>query len=142
VAITQVDVHIRVKNVTRSIEWYQRMLGFKVATAMPDRTRPSFVRLKQPDQEWALMISDGSDFLTGKAPPKATQDAVSARKAQRVVSLYFWGDLDVKRAHASAKRKGAKITQDVTDQPYGMREFEMQDPDGYRVGVGSVIAGA
>ncbi|MBM3139909.1 MAG: hypothetical protein FJZ92_06765 [Chloroflexi bacterium] len=138
--IQPLDVHLRVNNVARSAEWYQRMLGCKVEMAAPDPMKPAFVRLTQTQGEApAVMLSNGSDFMTGKRAPKATAEAIAARKAPRVVSLYFSVDSDVDKLYASVKRKGAKVAQELVNQPYGMRDFAIQDPDGYVVGVGQAI---
>lgn len=45
---------------------------------------------------------------------------------------------DVDRCHERLVRAGAPVTE-VTDQPWGMREFELTDPDGNRVRVGRPI---
>jgi uncharacterized glyoxalase superfamily protein PhnB len=132
-----VDPDIRVKNVGRSAEWYQRMLGLKIEMAMPDKKKPTFARLT--NGEVAFMISDGSDPFTGKRAPKAVTEAVSARKAQRVVSFYFRIEDGIDALYRSVKRKGAKISMELTDQQYGMREFAMKDPDGFVVSVGQPI---
>ncbi|MDA0353520.1 MAG: VOC family protein [Chloroflexi bacterium] len=136
--IQHVDPHIRVKNVARSAEWYARMLGLTVEMAMPDKKAPSFVRLGS-DAGVALMISDGGDPMKAKPPTKTVAAAISTRKAQHVVDLYFRVDSDVKKLYASAKRKGAKISQELTEQPYGMLDFAMKDPDGYTVTVGQDV---
>lgn len=136
--VTQMDMHLRVKNVAKSAEWYQRMLGMKVVRAEPDKKKPAFARLRNASGSGpAVMLSDGSDVFTGKPAPKLTTEAIASRKAQRVVSLYFSIDGDIKRFYTSVKRKGAKITQELADQPYGMTDFAMRDPDGYQVGVGA-----
>lgn len=132
-----VDPSIVVKNVARSADWYQRMLGLKVEMMMPDKKKPAFARLT--NGEIALMISDGSDPFSGKAAPKLTTEAVSARKAQRVVSFYFRTDEGIEALYRAVKRKGAKISMELADQPYGMREFAMKDPDGFEVSVGQSI---
>ncbi len=139
--IQHADPHIRVKNVARAAEWYSRMLGLKVEMAMPDKKKPTFVRLAN-DAGVAMMISDGGDAMKGKPPTKTVAEAISARKAQRVVDLYFRVDEDVKKLYTSAKRKGAKISQELTEQPYGMLDFAMKDPDGYTVTVGQDVAGS
>jgi hypothetical protein len=43
---------------------------------------------------------------------------------------YFWPD-DVDAMHLELTARGAKIIQPPTDQPYGLREFRVQDPDGH-----------
>ena len=129
--VKAIDPWIRVKNVGRSAEWYRRMLGFKVEMALPDAENPTFVRLTNGDV--ALMISDGSDAMSGKSAPKATVKAIAARKAQRVVSFYFRVDDGVDALYRSVRRKGAKIVQPPTDQPYGERDIILKDPDGYDI---------
>jgi uncharacterized glyoxalase superfamily protein PhnB len=84
------------------------------------------------------MIGNGADPFTGKKATKTTLDAIAARKAQKVISLYFTVDTDIDKLYTSVKRKGAKIVQELTQQNYGMKDFSMQDPDGYVVGVGMV----
>ena len=59
-----------------------------------------------------------------------------------MVSIYYRVDEDIKKLYSSVKRKGAKISQELVEQPYGMLEFELKDPDGYAVGVGQDIGGS
>lgn len=139
--LTFVDPYIRVKNVPRSAQWYRSMLGLKVGMAMPENKRPTFVRLIAPSG-MALMISDGSDPMSNKKAPKATTDAIAARKAQRVVTFYYRVDKDIDSLFRSVRRKGAKVVSQPQDMPYGMREFAVRDPDGYEVAVGQEIAPA
>ena len=131
--VIAIDPWIRVKNVARSAEWYRRMLGFSVEEAVPDAKNPAFIRLS--NGATAIMISDGSEALAGRRVPKATLEAISARKAQRVVSFYLHVDDGVDALYRSVRRKGAKIVQPPTDQPSGERELILKDPDGYEVRV-------
>jgi len=114
------------------------MLGLKAEMILPDKKKPTFARLTN-DAGVAVMISDGGDAMTGKRATKSVSEAISARKAQRVVSIYYRVDEDIKKLYTSVKRKGAKISLELVEQPYGMLEFEMKDPDGYAVGVGQEI---
>ena len=136
--VQHADPHLRVKNVARSAEWYSRMLGLKIEMAMPDKKAPTFVRLGN-DAGAAMMISNGGDPMKGKAPTKTVAAAISARKAQHVVDIYYRVDTDIKKLYTSVKRKGAKISQELTEQPYGMLDFAMKDPDGYTVNVGQDV---
>ena len=136
--IQHADPHIRVKDVARAAEWYSRMLGLKVEMAMPDKKAPAFVRLGN-DAGVAMMISNGGDPMKGKPPTKVVSAAIGARKAQHVVDIYYRVDTDIKKLYSSVKRKGAKISQELTEQPYGMLDFAMKDPDGYTVNVGQDV---
>ena len=139
--IKYADPHIRVKNVGRAVEWYTRMLGLKVEMILPDKKSPTFARLGN-DAGVAVMISDGGDAMKGKPAPKLVAAAISAKKAQRVVSIYYRVDQDIKKLYSSVKRKGAKVSQELVEQPYGMLEFELKDPDGYAVGIGQDVSGS
>jgi catechol 2,3-dioxygenase-like lactoylglutathione lyase family enzyme len=44
-------------------------------------------------------------------------------------SAYFFCD-DVDTYHAEVKAKGATISTELKDYDYGMRDFEIEDPDG------------
>lgn len=141
--ITFVDPLIRVRNVRRAASWYRRMLGLKVEMAMPNRSKPVFVRMTAGDPNGvAIMISDGSDPTTGRKAPKSVAGAIGARKAQRVVSFYYRVDRGINALFESVRRKRATIVSPPQTMPYGMREFTLRDPDGYEVQVGQEIAPA
>ena len=44
--------------------------------------------------------------------------------------VLFVSDVDAHFAHAQAA--GAQIDQEPTDQPYGLREYGVRDPEGHR----------
>jgi len=45
------------------------------------------------------------------------------------------------RRSAEFKSKGVKITRDICDQPYGCRDFDMEDCNGYWLCFGQDIEG-
>lgn len=53
-------------------------------------------------------------------------------------NAYFWVSA-VDALHAEFVRRGAKIDYGLCDQPYGCREFGIQDLDGYQIGFGQVV---
>ena len=50
-------------------------------------------------------------------------------------NVYFWVD-DAEAMHAELVRRGANIDYGLCDQPYGCREFGIQDLDGYDIAFG------
>lgn len=134
-----IDPYIRVMNVKRSADWYKRLLGFETVMAMPNKSKPTFVRMVSPAGA-AIMIGDGGDATSGKKPPANIRKAISARKAQRVVSLYLRVPRGINALYDTCRRKGAKVVQPITTQAYGMRDFSIRDPDGYEVGIGMEVA--
>ena len=54
---------------------------------------------------------------------------------------YVWID-DADALHDEFKSKGVKITRDLCDQPYGCRDFDVEDCNGYRLCFGHDLEGA
>lgn len=50
-------------------------------------------------------------------------------------NIYFWVD-DVGSLYRELEKRGAKIDYGLCDQPYGCREFGVQDLDGYDIAFG------
>ena len=53
---------------------------------------------------------------------------------------YVWID-DADALSAEFRSKGVKIARDVCDQPYGCRDFDVEDCNGYRLCFGHDIGG-
>lgn len=131
---------LRVKNVRRSAEWYTRTLGLKAEVTLPDKKRPSFIRMIAGDPRgFALMFSDGTDPMTGKKPSRAVLDAIGARQAQRVVTFTYRVDKEIDALYRSARRKGAKVVSPIQDMPYGVRQFILRDLDDFEIVVGQEL---
>jgi len=58
--------------------------------------------------------------------------------AENTWDAYFWVS-DADALHAELVARGAKIDYGPCDQPYGCREFGIQDPDGHDVGFGQIV---
>ena len=46
---------------------------------------------------------------------------------------------DADAMYAEVQERGAAIDYTISDKPYGMREFGVQDPDGHDIGIGQRI---
>jgi predicted enzyme related to lactoylglutathione lyase len=53
---------------------------------------------------------------------------------------YIWID-DADRLNAEFKSKAVEIARDLCDQPYGCRDFDVQDCNGYRLCFGHTLEG-
>lgn len=58
--------------------------------------------------------------------------------SDKLWNAYFWVD-DADALHAEFLKNGATIDYGPCDQPYGCREFGIQDLDGHDVGFGHVV---
>lgn len=54
---------------------------------------------------------------------------------KKMWNVYFWVN-DADALYAELKERGAKIDYELCDQPYGCREFGIQDLDGYDIAFG------
>lgn len=57
---------------------------------------------------------------------------------ENTASAYFWID-DADALYAQLKAFGAKMDYGPCDQPYGVREFGIQDLDGHDISFGQVL---
>ncbi len=58
-----------------------------------------------------------------------------SKAAENMWTVYMWVD-DVEGLYNELVRRGAKIDYELCDQPYGCREFGVQDLDGYDIAFG------
>jgi uncharacterized glyoxalase superfamily protein PhnB len=109
----------------RAADYYRDRLGFTVALSDDE---PDHYGTAQRDNCHV-------DF--------AHVDGVTARPNHEVIppdmfDVYFWPD-DVDALHAELYNRGATIIQRPSDQPYGLREFRVEDPDGHVLAFGKRI---
>ncbi len=57
------------------------------------------------------------------------------RAAENLWNVYFWVD-DVEALYTELNSRGATIDYEICTQPYGCREFGIQDLDGYDIAFG------
>ncbi len=52
--------------------------------------------------------------------------------------IFLWVE-DVDAAFAEHRKRGAKIIEDVSDRPWDARQYEVEDPNGYRLKIAEPI---
>jgi hypothetical protein len=114
-----------VRDVVRSANHYRDALGFAYDRFWGEP--PSFVILRR----------DGMFLMLNQAP--ADHPIVpNWRVSHNMWNVYFWVS-DADALLAEFRKRGASIDYDVHDKPYGIREFGIQDLDGYDIGFGQPI---
>ncbi len=87
--------------------------------------------------DFAIVSRDGQYVMVGAAP--AGHEIVPYWKVRtNLWNAYFWVD-DVAALFAELKGRGARIDYDLCTQPYGVREFGIQDLDGHDIAFGQVL---
>ncbi len=127
------------RDVRKSLDFYTKILGFSLEECWPDASHPM----------WASLSLDRQPLMVG-CPP---QEEMCAAKDLTEDRRRWWKDLkddfathasgvgvylyftvpDVDGLHASIIEKGGSPATSPENQFYGLREFGIIDPDGYRL---------
>jgi len=111
---------LAVRNMKRTIEFYRNSLGFKMGLAFPDADNP----------EYADLSKDGMSLMF---IPAENVGIGSGEKLGIGVDIYMQIDGDIDEYYNELKSRGANIVADIKDEPYGIRDFSIEDVDGYKL---------
>jgi predicted enzyme related to lactoylglutathione lyase len=117
-----------VKNVVKSAEYYRDFLGFRFDRIWGDP--PDFVVL----QRGGITIMLNSD--EGKV--KASNPNHRTENDTRWDAYICVPSAD--SIHDELESRGIQIVRPIADAPYGLRDFEIEDLDGYILCIGSTMS--
>jgi catechol 2,3-dioxygenase-like lactoylglutathione lyase family enzyme len=123
---SDVTPNIVVTDVKRSLAFYRDVLGLSVVTTVPETEPFAF----------AWMQRDGVNvFLNGIDAVRADLPALGSRPIGGAGTLYIVLEAETPASGVDAMRAAAgsraRVIMELKDQFYGMREFGIEDPDGY-----------
>ena len=110
------------RDVQASIRFYVDRLGFEVIGRMDDAGRSGWASLRRGRAQ--IMLASPSSV------PEATR--VDGRHTQ---CIHYFYPKDVVALHESLRTQGCEVS-DLAVRFYGMKEFEMVDPDGHMLTFG------
>jgi uncharacterized glyoxalase superfamily protein PhnB len=111
---------LAVRNMKETIEFYKNSLGFKLGMCFPDATNPEYADLSKDGM--TLMVLPAKDH------------GISLKEKLGVgVYLYMHIDGNIDEYYQELKRRGVKIAVDIKDEPYGVRDFTVEDINGYKL---------
>lgn len=108
------------KNMKATIDFYQNILGFTLGMVFPDLD----------NAEYADLTKDGMSLMF--VPAKNLGISRAARLGTGV-NLYLEIDGDIDEYYGELKKKGVKIISDIKDEPFGIRDFTIEDTNGYQL---------
>ena len=123
VEIVELVPQLRTTDLERAIHFYTRKLGF----ALSFRYQDFYAGISCGDRMIHLKLVDdpdpGIDFV---------------RRGQHL-HIHF-GVRDIHAAFRQVQEAGVKIVEGISERPWGMTEFVIEDPDGHTLYFGSASA--
>lgn len=110
-----------VGSVAATADYYRDVLGFTYDRLWGDP--PSFCMVRRAGIIVMLSQLGGTDAVRPNSAVDPEHEAWDA---------YIWVS-DADALHAEFAAKGARITRHVCTQPYGCRDFDVEDLNGYRL---------
>lgn len=111
---------LAVRNMKKTLEFYQESLGFKLGMVSPDVNNPEYADLSKDGM--VLMFVPAKNLNIG-----------AEEKLGTGVNLHMRLDEDIDEYHEELKKRDVKITTDIEDEPNGSRGFTVEDFDGYKL---------
>jgi len=111
---------LAVRNMVQTIQFYRDSLGFKMGMTFPNAGSP----------EYADLSKDGMVLMF---IPTENIGISREEKLGVGVNLYMQIDGDIDKYYNELKDKNVKIVVDIKDEPYGIRDFTIEDIDGYKL---------
>ncbi len=111
---------LAVRNLKKTLEFYQDLLDFKLGMVSPDVNNPEYADLSR-------------DGMTLMFIPAKNLNIGAEEKLGIGVNLHMRLDGDIDEYYEEAKGRGVKITTGIKDEPNGSRGFTVEDFDGYRL---------
>lgn len=114
-----------VKDVVAAANYYRDKVGFAYDEFYGDP--PGFVILYRDGLCLMLRQVEDESFVVP-----------NFERVENLWDVYFWVD-DAQTMFEELKSRGAIIDYELCEQPYGSREFGIQDLDGYDIGFGQDV---
>ena len=115
------SVSLTVKDLQKSLAWYQELLGFSIDRKIERDGKLRGVALKAGNARITINQDDGAK---GWDRIKGLGFSISITTAENV---------DVIAQHI--KKLTGKLDSEPADMPWGVRLLRLQDPDGYKVSI-------
>ena len=111
---------LAVRNMKKTIDFYTQKLGFTLGMSFPSLESP----------EYADLSKDGMVLMF---LPTLNLGIGNDEKLGTGVNLYMQIDGNIDEYYDELRKHGVKITVDIKDEPFGIRDFTIEDIDGYQL---------
>jgi uncharacterized glyoxalase superfamily protein PhnB len=111
---------LAVRDLKLSTQYYTEVLGFS--------------RDPIDAEGWSFLTRDNFRVMLGEC-----RDEKPAGELGDHSYFAYWNVDDVDQFYQEIVAKGALVTSEPSDKPWGLREFAMRTPDGHRITCGAMI---
>ena len=111
---------LAVRNMKQTTQFYRDSLGFKMGMAFPGADNPEYADLSKAGM--VLMFVPARNVGIG-----------TKEKLGIGVNVYMQIDGDIDEYYNELKNKGVKIASDIKEEPFGIRDFTVDDINGYKL---------
>jgi catechol 2,3-dioxygenase-like lactoylglutathione lyase family enzyme len=122
-ALRSASPSFTVNDLDRSLSWYRDVLGFGVEEKWENEGKVIGVSLKAGDVS----------FMIGQDDWKKGRD----RKKGEGFRIYCETKKSVDDLAKRIEAKGGRLDQGPTDEPWGVRDISLTDPDGFKITIAS-----
>ena len=123
--LSSISPSFTVNDLPRSLAWYRDVLGFKVQE-----------RYEREGNLVGVGLQAGKTFLMlGQDDWQKGRD----RKKGEGHRIYCMTTQDVDAIANRIKSAGGTLEREPQDQPWGMRDFSLTDPDGFKITIGKEL---
>lgn len=120
--LRDISLGLTVNDIEASLAWYRDVLGF--------------VAKERWEHEGKLlgveMLAGGALIMLGQDDWQKGRDRVKGEG----VRIYVSTDEDIDELAAGIRTRGGALSQEPKDQPWGMRDLALVDPDGFKITIG------
>ncbi|HXV86222.1 MAG TPA: VOC family protein [Gemmatimonadales bacterium] len=121
--VRSVAAALTVRDMPRSLAWYRDVLGFTVDETWEDSGRLAGAGLKAGTARLVLTQA-------GQSQPGTPSQSSGFR-------LYFTTAQDIDEVATAIKARGGKLAAEPAVQPWGVKTFVLEDPDGFQLIISS-----
>ena len=118
-ALSDASPSFTVNDLEKSLAWYRDVLGFAVEETWKDDGKVVGVSLR----------AGGVSFMIGQDDWKKGRD----RKQGEGFRMYCMTEANVDDLAKRIEAKGGRLDQGPTDEPWGVRDITLTDPDGFKI---------
>ena len=131
--------NLMVEDVNRTVAFYNNVLGFELVMAVPENSQEVLIALPRDKQLIYAMLKCGNIEIMFQAKDSLAGDMPVFKDREVGGSLTFYIEVENIAALYSKLKEKVSVIKELHTTFYGMREFYIQDCNGYILGFAEPI---